>query len=315
MSKTDTDANGSERVPAVSVILPTYNRRHCLPRAVESVLRQTFDDLELIVVDDCSKDDTLAWLDSLDDPRLRVLRHEVNKGGAAARNTGIAAARAPVIAFQDSDDEWLVTMLDRQLARMAERGEDHGASYCGKIVYGRDDRFNFGARRAGYMPAANRKVVEGDILDEVLRHAIVSTQTLVVRKDVLDAVGGFDETLRVGLDWELTVRIARHTKFAFVEEPLVMTFLMPDSITHRRLSGAHTASRVIAKNEDLMNARPALYADKLFEIGRIYQRAGHWRAGLRYMRESLRRRPANRRAWAGLALSAARSPFRKDPPS
>lgn len=301
-------------VPAVSVVLPTFNRRHCLPRAVESVLRQTFTDFELLVIDDCSKDGTIAWLETIRDPRLRVLRHEVNKGGAAARNTGIAAARAPVIAFQDSDDEWLVTMLERQIARMAELGPDHGASYCGKIVYGRDEQRVFGARRAAYMPDASRRTVEGDILDEVLRHAIVSTQTLVVRKEILDAVGGFDESLRVGLDWELTVRIARQTKFAFVEEPLVMTFVMPDSITHRRLSGAHTASTVLAKHQDLLQARPALHADKLFEIGRIYQRAGHWRTALGYMRQSLGHRATSRKAWMGLAMSAVRAPFRADPP-
>lgn len=299
--------------PAVSVVIPTFNRRYCLPRSLESVLRQTFSDIEVIVVDDCSTDDTQDYLAGIADPRLRVLRHEVNRGGSAARNTGIAAARAPVIAFQDSDDEWLVTMLERQMARRAELGPDHGASYCGKIVYGRDDRFNFGRRLAGYVPGPSRRVVEGDILDEVLRNAVVSTQTLVVRKDILEEVGGFDESLRVGLDWELTVRIARRTRFAFVEEPLVMTFLMPDSITHRRLSGAHTAQRVIDKNEDLMNDRPGVYADKLFEIGRIYQRAGHWRAGAGYMARALKRQPLHRKAWAGLAASALRSPFRADP--
>jgi glycosyltransferase involved in cell wall biosynthesis len=135
------------------VVLPTFNRLYCLPRAVESVLRQTFTDIELIVVDDGSSDGTMDYLRTVSDPRLRVLRHEVNKHGAAARNTGIAAARAPWIAFQDSDDEWLVTMLERQVARVAEAGPEYGASYCGKIVYGRDDNFNFSSRRAAYMPS------------------------------------------------------------------------------------------------------------------------------------------------------------------
>lgn len=295
--------------PHVSVVLPTYNRRYCLPRAVESVLRQTFTDLELIVVDDCSSDDTQDYLASLGDPRLRVLRHEVNKGGAAARNTGIAAARAPIIAFQDSDDEWLVTMLAQQIARMKEMGEGFGASYCGKIVYGRDENRTFGRRKAAYMPDFRRTSAEGDIYKEILRHAIVSTQTLVVRKNILDVVGGFDESLRVGLDWELTARIARETKFAFVEEPLVMTFLMADSITHRRLDGATTAMRIMDRHAAAYRADPALHAAKLFDVARIYQRAGHWRKSVAVMLESLRCQPVQPRGWGALAVGLLRAPL------
>lgn len=300
--------------PQVSVVLPTYNRAYCLSRAVESVLRQTFSDIELIVVDDCSTDDTQSYLATIADPRLRVLKHDVNKGGAAARNTGIAAARAPVIAFQDSDDEWLVTMLEKQMARRAELGPEYGASYCGKVVHGRSESGRLGPRYVNYMPMADRIVVEGDILLEVIKHAIVSTQTLVVRKDILDRVGGFDESLRVGLDWELTVRIARVTKFAFVEEPLCMTFLMNDSITHRRLSGAHTASVIVDKHRDIITQHPSLMAGKMFQIGRIYQRAGHWRKGTMHMAKAISSQPSNWKAWAALGSGLFRGAVRADPP-
>ncbi|WP_164155929.1 glycosyltransferase family 2 protein [Sandarakinorhabdus rubra] len=297
------------RRPAVSVVLPTYNRAYCVSRAIESVLRQTFDDLELIVVDDCSSDDTQALLKRFTDPRLRVLVHETNRGGAAARNTGVAAARAPLIAFQDSDDEWCVTMLEKQLARRAELGPDYQVSYCAKIVHGRDNHGNFGIRYAAYVPGPDRKQVEGDVLAEVLRNAIASTQTLVVTKALFDAVGGFDESLKVGLDWELTIRLARRTKFAFIEEPLVMTYLMPDSITHRRLNGAYTVQVIMAKHADLVAADPALRAAKLFKMARIYQRAGHYRAALPHLAQAVRARPGHLASWAALALSLARAPF------
>ncbi len=295
--------------PAVSVVLPSYNRAYCVSRAIESVLRQTYADLELIVVDDCSTDSTQDLLKSIADPRLRIIRHEKNRGVAGARNTGIAAARAPLVAFQDSDDEWCVTMLEKQMARRAEMGPDHQVSYCAKIIHGRDNHGNFGSRYAAYMPSPDRQVVEGDVLSEILRNAIVSTQTLVTTKALLDEVGGFDETLRVGEDWELTIRLARRTKFAFIEEPLVMTYLMGDSITHRRLSGAHTAQVVMEKHRDLMDADPALRGAKLFQIARIYQRGGQYRTALPHLIGAVKARPGHAASWAALALSLVRAPL------
>lgn len=295
----------------VSVILATYNRGDRLSRAVESVLRQTFDAIELIIVDDGSTDDTRSYLATLDDPRVRVIYHESNKGCGAARNTGIAAARAPFIAFQDSDDEWGVTMLERQIKRRAEMGDEYGASYCAKFVHGRDDHGHFGPRYAAYAPIVTARVVEGDILHTVLRQALVSTQTLVVRKDILDSVGGFDESLRIGLDWELSIRLARTTKFAFVQEPLVMTYLMSDSISHRQLSGAHTTSVIMDKHKDLMAADPRLRADKFFQIARFHQRAGQYQTAWKPLFGAVRAKPFSAKVWAAILLGLARGPLRR----
>lgn len=296
----------------VSVILATYNRGDRLSRAVESVLRQTFDLLELIIVDDGSTDNTQSYLATITDPRVRILIHEVNKGCGAARNTGISAAKAPLIAFQDSDDEWGVTMLERQMKRRAEMGDDYGASYCAKFVHGRDDNGNAGPRYAAYVPIVTAKVVEGDILNTVLRQALVSTQTLIVRKDILEKVGKFDESLRIGLDWELSIRLARITKFAFVQEPLVMTYLQTDSISHRRLSGAYTTKVIMEKNNDLMVADPGLRADKYFQIARYFQRAGQYRSAWEPLFGAVRARPFSPKIWAAMVLGLARGPLRSD---
>ena len=110
--------------PLISVILPTYNRAHTLMRAVTSVLNQDYREIELIVVDDASTDGTTELLESIADPRLRVIRHDHNKGVAGATNTGIQAARGEIIAFQDSDDEWLDGKLSHQMARLAAAPSD-----------------------------------------------------------------------------------------------------------------------------------------------------------------------------------------------
>jgi len=289
-------------VPAVSVILPTFNRAHCLHRAVESVLRQTFTDFELLIIDDCSTDNTDQYLETLKDPRVRILRHDVNKGGAAARNTGIVNAKAPIITFQDSDDEWLVTMLQSQLNRMRDMGDDYGASYCGKIVYGRDDSRMLGPRKASYMPEEARQSVEGDIYLEVLKNAVVSTQTLVVKKDILDKAGGFREDLRIGLDWELTTRIARETKFAFVDEPLVMTFLGVDSISHRKADGPQTAIAIYETHQDTFAAHPSLKSQALYTIGRMYQKTGKSREARDFLWKSVQAK-ATSKGWTAYFLS------------
>lgn len=301
-------SNGA-RSPAVSVVIPTYNRVHCLPRSLESVLRQTFDDIEVIVVDDCSTDGTQAYLEAIPDPRLRVLRHETNKGGSAARNTGIAAARGELIAFQDSDDEWLISKLDRQMDEYRRvDSPEYGAVYCGKVTYGEAGARRYGPRMAYYSPAPPRKA-HGDILQSSLRQSMVSTQTLLVRKDLLDQIGGFDETLKLGQDWDLVTRLARVTKFIFIEEPLGMCFIEPDSISKAKFNHVWMRENMLSKNFDLISQDRELHADYLVEIARAYQRNKCWRKSLPFARSALKIFPYSKRVWASLVLGTVMAPF------
>lgn len=298
--------------PAVSVVIPTYNRAHCLPRALESVLRQTFADFEVIVVDDCSTDDTQAYLATIRDSRLRVLRHEVNKGGSGARNTGIAAARAELVAFQDSDDEWLVTKLARQVEEYRRNADpEYGAIYCGKITYGEAGFRDYGPRKVYYAPLPHCEQTSGDILHALLKHPMISTQTLMVRKDLLDQIGGFDETLKLGQDWDLTIRLARITKFLFIEEPLGLCFIEPDSISKAKLNQVWMRQNMLAKNLDVIARDKPLHAQYLTEIARIYQRNKFWREALPFIRSALRVDPLQKRAWASLLLGTVMIPFQR----
>ena len=124
--------------PAVSIILPTYNRAYCLRRSIDSVLRQTFGDFELIVIDDGSKDDTKALVEGYDDPRLRYVHNHDNQGQTKRLNQGISLARAPLIAFQDSDDEWLPEKLEKQVTALRAAPPNVGVVYV--------DRWRIGDR-------------------------------------------------------------------------------------------------------------------------------------------------------------------------
>src|SRR5262249_1271847 len=117
--------------PAVGVVIPVHNRPAAVRRAIDSVLAQTRQDFELIVVDDGSDSAVAEAVHAIDDARVVFIRHAVNRGASAARNTGVRASRAPLIAFLDSDDVWLPTKLERQLEVFTRASERLGLVYTG----------------------------------------------------------------------------------------------------------------------------------------------------------------------------------------
>ena len=115
--------------PAVSIVVPTFNRGDCIGSCLESALAQTYGEFELIVVDDASSDDTAVRVKHFKDSRVRYLQHDVNRGGAAARNTGIRASTGEFVAFLDSDDVWHPEKLEEQVAALHRLGPAWGLSY------------------------------------------------------------------------------------------------------------------------------------------------------------------------------------------
>lgn len=278
-------------MPLVSVVLPSYNRLRTLPRAIASVLAQTVRDLELIIVDDGSTDGTREYLRGLEDPRLKVIELSQNKGAAGARNVGVGEAVGEYIAFQDSDDEWLVTFLEKQIARLETVPEEFGVSYCGKAIYGRDENRRFGKRRIAYMPDLKRTIVEGDIYLEVLKNALVSTQTFVARLALIKQVGGFNEGLRIGIDWELSTRLAQITKYTYIDEPLVMTFISDDSLTLNVGKSIKTIETILENNREAFAAHGDLHAGKLVHLARVLQVTGRSAESYKYIFRAIRLRP------------------------
>lgn len=209
--------------PKVSVIIPTYNRAHLIGRAIKSVLEQTYQDFEIIVVDDGSTDNTDEVVRDFGDERIRYIRHEKNKGGATARNTGIKAAKGEFIAFQDSDDEWLPEKLDKQMQVFENVPAKVGVVYTGfwRIKGGKKT----------YRPSAKIIRKEGDIHNELLKGNFATTQTTVVRKECFEKAEMFDERLLRLQDWELFIRISKFYEFKCVDEPLVVSYFTPDSIS------------------------------------------------------------------------------------
>lgn len=208
-------------MPLISVILPTHNRRELLLRAIDSVLRQTHRELELIVVDDASTDGTQSAVLEIADERLRYVRLPENAGACAARNRGLDMARGEYIAFQDSDDVFQEDKLEKQLACLEESGADVTACAMNRIRWD-------GVQEAFPPNAENRELS----FRELLLENLCSTQCILGRAEVFREVR-FDEGLPRLQDWDLMLRIARRYRVMLDARPLVEVYLQPDSISQK----------------------------------------------------------------------------------
>ena len=197
-------------VPAVTVVIPTFNRSEHVVEAVQSVLDQTFRDFELVVVDDGSTDDTAARLARFEG-QLRLIR-QCNRGPSAARNLGIRETQSPFLAFLDSDDLWLPRKLEKQMAWMADH-PNRLICYTDEIWIRRGVRVN---------PRKIHHKHGGTIFAHSLRLCIVSPSSVLMRRSFFDRVGCFDESLPVAEDYDLWLRAAVHLRFGFLAEPLIV---------------------------------------------------------------------------------------------
>lgn len=278
-----------------SVVLPTRDRARLLPRAIESVLAQTLPDWELIVVDDGSADETPDRVARYAhrDGRVRLVRREETEGAAAARNRGIARARGRYVALLDDDDEWLPGKLERQCALLDGRPAEVGLAYCPYVYVGPDAR----RRLHGTVDASGR-----DARRLLLRGNFVGNSTVLVRREALEEVGGFDETLPRLQDYDLWLRLSSRVGFAFVPVPLVRVHYSGASISTRP-GALVAASRAVVRKVAEAGATRAELADLHYALGHELLAHGAPEAGKASLRRAVRLRPwpPRRIAMAGVA--------------
>ena len=197
--------------PMVSVVIPTYNRAGLVQRALASALAQNHRNLEVLVVDDASTDETQSVIAGYDDSRVRYLRQETNRGVAAARNRAMREARGDYIAFLDSDDEWLPEKLTHQVEAFSVHGDEVGLVYTGCETVD-----SFGKSRFDI------PVHRGNLHSEMLlRNMLIGGGSgVMIRRSVVATVGGFDEGLPAIEDYDYWLRISRFYAFEYVSLPL-----------------------------------------------------------------------------------------------
>ena len=196
----------------ISVIIPTYNRRHTLERAIDSVLSQTFKPFEIIIVDDGSEDGTRNWVQEAY-PSIKYI-YQSNNGVSSARNKGIRSSRGSWIALLDSDDEWMPEKLEDQVIFI---NENPGSLFChtNEIWIRNGVRVN---------QMKKHKKYGGDIFKYCLDMCRISPSSSLVKKEVFEDVGLFDESLTVCEDYDLWLRITANYTILFLDRPLIKKY-------------------------------------------------------------------------------------------
>jgi glycosyltransferase involved in cell wall biosynthesis len=231
------------QAPKVSVILPTYNRAHIIEKAIQSVLKQTYQDFEIIIIDDGSKDDTEKIIRGFQekDNRIKYIRFEENKGAAAARNAGINMSKGEYITFQDSDDEWVIDKLEKQM-KVIETSSENIVVYCGFWRIDGDEKT--------YIPDINISNREGNIHKELLKRNFIGTPSILLLKKNLEKIGMFDENLSRLQDWDLAIRLSKYYNFKLIDEPLYISYVLSDSISANYEALIIAMQIILAKYQD-----------------------------------------------------------------
>lgn len=204
-------ARSGDSAPRVSVAISTWNRADLVGRAIRSVLSQTFEQFELLVVDDGSTDDTPAVLAAVDDPRVHRAEHPQNYGISRTRNTALGLARGEWLAFLDDDNEWAPDYLERQLAFAASRPEA-GVAYCR-------------ARQRDALSGSEAEVgqlKQGRVFCDLVEGWNPFVSSALIRRTLLVEAGGLDERLRATEDRDLWMRLAQRTEFAGTNDALLI---------------------------------------------------------------------------------------------
>ena len=254
-----TEAARTADPPVVSVVIPTRNRRQRLCVALRSALAQQAVDLEVVVVDDGSQDDTSEMVMGLADPRIRLLRNESPQGESGARNRGIAEARGTWVAFLDDDDLWAPHKLSRQLQALLESGRDW--AYTGEVMVDSDFRILTGAPPPP----------PGEVMQSLERHNSVpaGASNVIVNSKLLSRVGPFDKELKRTADWDMWLRLARMGPPGWVCSPLVAICIHSGNMSRDM---ARHVSRAGRARSSVWNSRRPGTALSLGGVDRVARR-------------------------------------------
>lgn len=284
--------------PTVSVVIPTHNHGRFLAQAVESALGQTVPPREVLIIDDGSTDDTAEVVRRLQaDARVSYERTE-HLGPAAAKNAGVRLARAPFVAFLDADDVWLPPKLERQLHVFAARPE-LGLVYTRRLLI--DDH----GRELEY---TQPPLYRDQVLNTLFRTNFICCSSTLLRADVFEDVGLFDERLPLAIDYDLWLRVALHYEFDYVDEPLVLYRTGHESLSRRHLERMDTVRFIVSRfaqaHGDAAGLDPALVRHALAETcchRALALRGSSRLEALGWYVRALAEDPSYTPAWRGLA--------------
>jgi len=270
------------KIPKVSVIIPTYNRADLLPRAIDSVLNQTYQDFELIIVNDGSIDNTEDIVKRFQkkDKRIQYIKYDKNRGPSEARNTGMKIAKGKYVAFLDSDDEWLENKLEKQLD-----------------VF-KNPQINVVTCWAYWVNEIKNKTsiytvpYFDDPLPYILKenYILSSPSGVILKKNVIEKIGFFDSSLRIAQDWDYWMRIIENGyNFYVIPQPLLKYFFRKENLTNStsNFEKAQNIEKIFQKHKQYYKKYSYIYALKLREVGHLFCLGGDLKNGRKYLQEAI----------------------------
>lgn len=288
-----TMADGTSKpTPAFSVIITTYNRGAMLERAIRSVLAQTFQAYELIVVDDASKDEMAHVVSGFGDERIIYVRHDKNRGPAAARNTGIRLAKAPLITILDDDDEFLPPLLERMDEIFSTADAKVGFAWCGVSMV-RDAQ--------GKETVVGERKWRADTNDPQQAVGIGGGYGVMIRRTCFDQVGLFNENFWVHYDMDMLFKLVQTGSFVVLPQVLVkihehttprVTSMFPKRIQE--------LEEIMRRNQALLSRYPELEIYFPRKIASLHYRLGNRSNARRFLLDALQKQPGNLKTWKHL---------------
>ena len=248
-------------MPKVSVIIPTHNRAEFLRSAITSVLKQTYQDFEITVVDEASKDNTKEVVSSFGEKRIKYIHHQTSKGDGAARNSGIANSNGDYIAFLDDDDQWLSEKLQLQVGILENSPAHVGAVYAGYFD----------------IDAINAKIFNvwlpdrrGDLSRDIFKENCVCTSSILLRRQCFEKVGLFDESIPYCSDYDMWIRISKKFKFECIRKPLVKRLVHEHNLGSNFKSSIKGKEIVLEKYSQYFGLNSKSYGLRYLALGELY---------------------------------------------
>jgi glycosyltransferase involved in cell wall biosynthesis len=276
-------------MPKVSVVIPTCNRPDLIKKAVQTVLVQTYQDFEIIIVDDGMKERAKKSIDEIHDPRIVYLQNEKSLGGGGARNVGIRAAKGEYVAFLDDDDEWLPEKLEVQVRAFETCGPEVSIVFCGVSAYDKNNNHL-------YTKLPNEQGVVRPH-DRLLRKCYIWTSSIMMRTVFRKKEGLFDETLKKNQEWDLELRLAKVTDFYAINEALTRLNVLDD---HEHMGGKGNLGNIIdgynlflEKHNEEYRKQPSSLALRYFHVGTLYRDRGEMLQARRMWLSAWRLDPKN----------------------
>lgn len=294
------------RSPKVSVLMPSFNYARYLPLAINSVLAQSYSDLELIITDDCSTDESRQVVEQyrrLDDRIIPVL-HDVNHGLARARNSGLAVSTGEFVALIDADDIWLPDKLKTQMERFQAQPE-LGLVHSDSAIIDGDG--NLTGKRFSALLHCKGQQTSGNLFEVLCERNFLCVPTVILRREAIQYAGGFEENLRSLEDWVCWTKISHKYPFHYVDDALV----------HYRIHGAGLSSNPKGMAQNRVKAFQFLLASfsdiplhlrskMLYSLGVSHLETSESREAAQAFIDSIRANPLQLRSWARYCQSLFR---------